>query len=84
MSQDGLESQALLVSLGQRGCKASQVEEDQMALLVSLELLEDLVPKVYLDLLVWMDSMDFLDLKGSLEPQVDLQEVPLVPLVFQV
>lgn len=54
-----------------------------MGLLVYLEVLEVQDPKVCLDPLVWTDLMALLDLKASLELQVEVQEVALVPLVFQ-
>lgn len=54
-----------------------------MGLLVCLEDLEVLAPKVYLDPLVWMDLMDLMGLKASLEPQVQVGEVTQVLLVFQ-
>lgn len=54
-----------------------------MDLLVCLQVLEVLEPTVCLDPLVWMDLTGLVDLKASLEPQVGVQEVSKVLLVFQ-
>lgn len=55
-----------------------------MVFLGVLGVLEVQEPKVYLDPLVWMDSMDLVDLKGSLEPQVGVEEAFLVLQVSRV
>lgn len=49
--------QAPLVSLGQRVCRASQEEEDQMGLPVCLEVLEDLALRVKEKPLMHSDSL---------------------------
>lgn len=54
-----------------------------MGLLACLEVLEDLEPKACRDHLVWTDLMALVDQKDSLEPQVGVEEVHQVPLVFQ-
>lgn len=54
-----------------------------MGLLVCLEVLEVQDPKVCPVPQVWTDLMALLDLKGSLELQVESQEVVLVHPVFQ-
>lgn len=55
-----------------------------MGLLVYLLVLEVLELKVYPEPLVWTDLTASVDLKASLEPQVGVQEVGKVLLVFQV
>lgn len=72
-----------MASLGRRASPASQEEEDLMGLPVCLLVLEVLEPKVYPDPLVWTDLMASVDLKASLEPQVGVEEVRKVLLVFQ-
>lgn len=71
VKQDGLESQAPLVSLDQRVRLDTQEEEDKTGRLVYLEVREDLEQKVCLDPPVWMDLMALVDLKAFLEPQVE-------------
>lgn len=83
-NRDVLGLWALLDSQVQRARRVSREEADQMVFLGVLGVLEVLEPKVYLDPLVWMDSMDLVGLKASLEPQVGAEEAVLVLQVSRV
>lgn len=73
-----------MVSPGPRASPATREEEEKTGLLVCLQVLEVLEPKVCPDPLVWTDLMALVDLKASLEPQVGVREVAQVPPVLQV